>query len=313
MYQDPSDIVLAAFAQVQSLTETLNEYIRVSQHQEISAVSTSLCDECHKNNQNLPRVSRISCPNSSDATITTSLTAVSSTTTATFATVVKNNVSSSPLLSQNTVIDDVLVDDDGYCEIDELRLPAVLIGATVTDNSSSSTIAQSPASTSTPELKRQSTISADSIPEETEHEIHAELISNTASDGDSIKSVIASSECEKTDSHNNEIINDTYDTTSQEISECIADSDTTSLCYDTQHQSVANAHCVEIPTGCGANRLAHATSLAPAVPCHLISNYVTALSLQISLLLVCNIIPYAQSLHKYIYFLHFSVAKAKRT
>lgn len=289
MFQDPSDIVLAAFAQVQSLTETLNEYIRVSQHQEISAVSTSLCDDCHKNNQNLPRASRISCPgsNSSDATLTASLTAASSTTTATFATVVKNNACSSPLLSQSTaepIIDDVLVDDDGYCEIDELRLPAVLIGAALTDNSS---IAQSPASTSTPELKRQSTISADSIPEETEHEIHAELISNTTSDGDGAKTVMASStDCERADSHNE--INDTYDTTSQEISECLADIDTPSLCCDAQHQFVANAHCVDIAAGCGANRLAHATSLAPAVPCHLISNFVTALSLQISLLLVCN-------------------------
>lgn len=286
--------MLAAFAQVQSLTETLNEYIRVSQHQEISAVSTSLCDECHKNNQNLPRASRVSCTgtNSSDATITTSLTAASSTTTATFATVVKNNACSSPLQSQNTIeppIDDVLVDDDGYCEIDELRLPAVLIGAALTDHSS---ISQSPATTSTPELKRQSTISADSIPEETEHEIHAELISNTTSDADGVKTTVVDGVA--ADSHDE--INDTYDTTSNEISECIADIDTNSLCCDTQHESVANAHCVDIATGCGANRLQHATSLAPAVPCHLISNYVTALSLQISLLLVCT--SYASLLHK---------------
>lgn len=288
--------MLAAFAQVQSLTETLNEYIRVSQHQEISAVSTSLCDECHKNNQNLPHASRTSCPgtNSSDATFPTSLTAASSPTTATFATVVKNNECSSPLLTQNItepMIDDVLVDDDGYCEIDELRLPAVLIGAALTDHSS---ISQSPASTSTPELKRQSTISADSIPEETEHEIHAELISNTAIDGDGVKTVIASSDCERADSHNE--INDTYETTSQEISECIADIENASLFFDTQPQPVA--HCVDTVTGCGANRLAHATSLAPAVPCHLISNYVTALSLQISLLLVCNIFHTHHHYHK---------------
>lgn len=285
---------MAAFAQVQSLTETLNEYIRVSQHQEISAVSTSLCDECHKNNQNLPCASLISCPGTYSSDV-----AIAPTTTASFATVVKNNECSLPLLSQNTVepiIDDVLVDDDGYCEIDELRLPAGLIGAALTDNNSQ---AQSPASTITPELKRQSTISADSIPEETEHEIHAELISNTATDGDGVKTAIASSDCERADGVESNA------TSHHQISDGIADIETTSLCCDTQHQSDANAHCVDIATGCGANRLAHATSLAPAVPCHLISNYVTALSVQISLLLVCLIIHTHRGYINNYFFSHF--------
>lgn len=37
---------------------------------------------------------------------------------------------------------------------------------------------------------------------------------------------------------------------------------------------------------CGQNRLLHATSQAPTVPCHLIANYVTGLNAQMSLLLV---------------------------
>lgn len=189
----------------------------------------------------------------------------------------------------DVVDDDILVDDDGYCEIDELRLPTVLSGAGVSFMPASATNAtpttttvvgtSSSASPATiPDLKRQSTISADSIPEETEHEMHAEAGGATAE-----QLAAAAPEQSPLCSNSHIEINDTYDTTSGQISECAIDS---GPCDPIDVTTVAAEITVNAGGVCGTNRLAHVTSLAPAVPCHLISNYVTALSSQISLLLV---------------------------
>lgn len=338
---------MAAFAQVQSLTETLSEYIRVSTHQEISAVSTSLCDECHKHNQQqIIRASRSSQSNIS-STITNSpsastiganasplSTATTSINTATFATVVRNNSAglqaaasavttaaaatcSAALPGASDRVDAVLVDDDGYCEIDELRLPTVLVGAMLATSVVAQTVGNAAANnatpTTTPELKRQSTISADSIPEETEHEIHAELIAASTVTGD-----VDEGCCDELVNYamvadgGHVEINDTYDTTSEQISECIADDSESAACEKPQVATPMMSNCFE--SACSANRLAHATSLAPAVPCHLITNYVNALSLQISQLLVSVVGDFStRGLYAKLFQLFLVTAKAERT
>lgn len=195
------------------------------------------------------------------------------------------------VVNDDDVDDDILVDDDGYCEIDELRLPTVLSGAgvsfmpasatnaTPTTTTVATTSSASPATI--PDLKRQSTISADSIPEETEHEMHAEAGGAAAEQLAAAAAPEQSTLC----SNSHIEINDTYDTTSGQISECAIDSGS---CDPIDVTTVAAVEMTVNAAGgvCGTNRLAHVTSLAPAVPCHLISNYVTALSSQISLLLV---------------------------
>lgn len=338
--QEPSDIVLAAFAQVQSLTETLNDYINISQTQEISAVSTSLCDECHSKAKQSPRQLQNQMQQLQAAGTGTERSSNSSNS-STVITVVRNPSNASDR-------NDIMPDDDGYCEIDEIRLPSILksttsptsissassssmattttASVTVSSSSSSSLISTAPTSTNsinsnqtvvTPDLKRQSTISADSIPEETEHEVSGESkvqttktvssqsVTGTAindhhigngDSGEDEASVVASKILDENDAGDESIsdvltaslsgtnasndadehieVNDAYDSISQQMSEFNLDSGSIAeqkLC------------CSE---ACGANRLIHAQSIAPAVPCHLISIYVAALNSQISQLLV---------------------------
>lgn len=114
--QEPSDILLAAFAQVQSLTEALNDYIKAPhvQSSDILVKSASLCDDCFKSaeqqlherheleqQQQPPATPSSAEPNS---VITSEATDAAATTGAD---------------------DPILPDDDGYCNIDEIRLPAI--------------------------------------------------------------------------------------------------------------------------------------------------------------------------------------------
>ncbi|GAB0090162.1 flocculation protein FLO11-like [Sergentomyia squamirostris] len=191
--KDPSDLVLAAFAQVQQLTETVNEFTRVSQMQEISAVSVALCDDCHKSRSN------VRTPH--------------------------------PVLTRE---DSIQEDEDGYCEIVELRT----VGPP----------AQQPVIAATPRTdqlhKRRST---NSIPEETESEIR--------------------SEAQQQPSGRIEI-NETYVGADEKPKiEC-------DIAVDGGGKEM-----------CGPNRLLHATSLTPSVPCHLISSHTSALNTLVSQLL----------------------------
>lgn len=319
---------MAAYAQAHALLETLNEYIRTSQHQEISAVSTSLCDECYRlgNNRPMPPAAHVSSPSRQSSPSSLSCSSAQTTTTdctpttaATFATIVRNNSEATPNSAADTSTalpstsdqfvvdagdaddDDILVDDDGYCEIDELRLPTVLSGDGVsfipTPPASSINATSYPTTVPTssaaiPDLKRQSTISADSIPEETEHEMHAEAGSGGSAAAQQQQGTIP-------ESYYHIEMNDAYDTI--QVSECAAvDSES---CDPIDSSAVATEMSVAAAntmTGiCGANRLAHVTSLAPAVPCHLITNYVTTLNSQISLLLVS--FRFVRQSHKSLY------------
>lgn len=216
--KDSTDIALAAYAQVQSLTEVINEYMKVTPEQEVSAVSTAVCDICHEKQQQIrPRP-----PSGSGKTVSISdvpppLPPPNK------QTAQPQQQTPAPLAAkiQMCALEETSIheDDDGYCEIDELRLPALpplikTTAATVGTTSSSPPITKTTAakkgspppplptpagsfktpppppppppteeiSTSadsssvapatTPELiKRQSTISADSIPEESADEV----------------------------------------------------------------------------------------------------------------------------------------------
>lgn len=208
--KDSTDIALAAYAQVQSLTEVMNEYMNVTSEQEVSAVSTAVCDKCHeKQVKNRQRTSWFDTdvppplppPNKQVAQAQQQTPAP-----------VATKVQTCALEEAN-----IHEDDDGYCEIDELRLPALpaltktttaLRGSPLTAPITK-TVANKPGSpppplpppagtfktpppppppptksgtasaesssniaTTSPELvKRQSTISADSIPEESADEL----------------------------------------------------------------------------------------------------------------------------------------------
>lgn len=242
--------MLAAFAQVQSLTETLNDHMKVSCRQELAAISTRVCDDCNSSYQHTTRHSH---KNSLGQTTTTSTTATSSTTTSV-------EIQQAPTLPANgrngaavTERTDPVQDDDGYCEIDELRLPTTINNVPQITQSTNNT---------TPELKRQSTISADSIPEETEHEINAELLASSVLCDSELGDVIE--------------VNDTYDGT-----EC--DEHAVDTIGDVRMQLLNT--CMESISG--GNQMNPVNS--PAVPCHLLTQFVATLNLQLSLLLVSSL------------------------
>lgn len=239
--KDSTDIALAAYAQVQSLTEVINDYMKVTPEQEVSAVSTAVCDKCHEKRENQAHARARSCVTGGKTDTKTS----SSDTPPPLPPPNKQMAQAqqqtpAPLVTkmQTCALEEANIheDDDGYCEIDELRLPALppltktsavaAAGAatapllppaakltaakqgspppplpppagsfkspppppppsakspanqqfstptTSTNASTTITSNASPAATSTPELiKRQSTISADSIPEESADEV----------------------------------------------------------------------------------------------------------------------------------------------
>ncbi|XP_036333310.1 uncharacterized protein LOC118744410 isoform X2 [Rhagoletis pomonella] len=162
--KDSADIALAAYAQVQSLTEVLNEYMHVTHEQEISAVSTAVCDQCHEKQQQQhhhhhhsqrpltpltaasSNSSSTSTMNSTSSSTTTQIAATSGAATAAAPsladippplpppnkqiaqqqTPTAKTPTSARTVLQNALMDeDIHEDDDGYCEIDELRLPAL--------------------------------------------------------------------------------------------------------------------------------------------------------------------------------------------
>lgn len=95
--KDPGDLLLAAFAQIQTLNELLGEHIcqprQVNMFREVAAVSNSFCDSCYKAREAL----------NND----------------------RNNVVSSMVSSSSAIETPVRVppieDEDGYCEIEEIR------------------------------------------------------------------------------------------------------------------------------------------------------------------------------------------------
>lgn len=230
--------------------------MKVSCRQELLATSKRVCDDCHSSSGGLQQT-RHSHKNS-----------LSQMATKATATTPPVDIQQSPTLPANArngaaVIERIeqLQDDDGYCEIDELRLPTTINNVPQIPQSTANTTTTT-TTTTTPELKRQSTISADSIPEETEHEINAELLAS---------SVLCDSELGDVTE-----VNDTYDGTT----EC--DEHTVDTMADIRMQLLNS--CMESISG--GNQMNPVNSLAPAVPCHLLTQFVATLNSQLSLLLV---------------------------
>lgn len=232
---------------MQLLTETLNEYLTVSTHQEISAVSTSLCNECHKKHNFI---------NSNSL----------SSTTTTASTIREFEKSELPIS-----IDENDDEEDVYCELDELRNANLeIIASTV--SASAAAAAASVNSDAEQMIKRQSSVSANSIPEETELEINDlsskihEMLTvevenldgnSTAAAGGDVKILDLNSSCD-----NNTMISTLIN---QDLNVLSTNSD----------------------VGCSRlNCLAHISTLVPSVPCYLITGLVTTLNSQITSLMV---------------------------
>lgn len=163
--KDCSDIILAAYAQMQTLTEILNEHTVVTpEQQQLIQASGSLCDKCH--DKQLPS-------DKSTSVISSKLSkqpAIAESTNVTVVVGVENRNPEPPI---NCEI--YQEDDDGYCELAEVRPAAVQKQTSISESGSGSSTASTSHSQSTgspPELlKRQSLISVDSIPEESENEV----------------------------------------------------------------------------------------------------------------------------------------------
>lgn len=157
--KDSADIALAAYDQVQTLTKILNDYMHVSPEREISAVSTAVCDHCHEMDKARKTATRtppppLPPPNKQQAQAQHR--------TPQLKRIPKQKASD---------IEEVAIheDDDGYCEIDELRLPSIAAkspDAPTTPLAPFKYSVAAPAETLPEVSKRQSTISVDSIPEE---------------------------------------------------------------------------------------------------------------------------------------------------
>lgn len=140
--KEPTDLVLAAFAYGQTLMEIVSECMRVSESQQVSAVSTAVCDDCsvlaaasdrtkqsnHHHHIPSPTTTTTKEP-LSEPTVPTiggglvpSATAASATistaTTATFYNSAPAPIGVVAAQDQNVSITE---DEDGYCEIDEVR------------------------------------------------------------------------------------------------------------------------------------------------------------------------------------------------
>ncbi|XP_065366729.1 uncharacterized protein RhoGEF2 isoform X2 [Calliphora vicina] len=130
--KDSTDIALAAYAQVQSLTEVINDYMKVTPEQEVSAVSTAVCDKCHEKRENQPHSrsrSNMACGKAETKTTTTSSDTPPPLPPPNKQMAQAQQQTPAPTVTklQTCALEDANIheDDDGYCEIDELRLPAL--------------------------------------------------------------------------------------------------------------------------------------------------------------------------------------------
>uniref|UniRef100_A0A182NV54 Uncharacterized protein n=1 Tax=Anopheles dirus TaxID=7168 RepID=A0A182NV54_9DIPT len=250
--KEPTDIVLAAFAYGQTLMEILSEYTRVTESQQISAVSTSICDECSvargSTKNHIPSITSTTTIAAKDPIESTVPTIgggggvggpVPSVPSATGASAVMppvgpTSTSTTPPQPIGMVNLDqgvnITEDEDGYCEIDEVRAAAVLMA----ENEKARKLTEAAAAAGVNAV-------------------------DTLDDGGDVGRAPKSPE-----SHIE--INENYDSTQS----------------PSMTQKYSGTLGVEL---CGSNRLLHAATLAPTVPCHLIANYVTGLNAQISQLL----------------------------
>ncbi|XP_070066508.1 uncharacterized protein RhoGEF2 isoform X3 [Drosophila virilis] len=332
--KDSADIALAAYDQVQMLTKILNDYMHVSPEMEISAVSTAVCDHCHEKERLLNiAMSPPPLPKPKKQQQAQQQTPQ-----------LKKTSKRKSLLVEEVAIHE---DDDGYCEIDELRLPSIpakpsdtatplapfnFSNVPATENS---LILDQSNSNNTNIDKRQSTISVDGICGESRDEMHSGLgfnaqnsepsitlkapklieateiiepltlsepndknqtpaskmtIQPTQQMGDSYTLDATQSE-ESADKSDHIEINDVYDNLQAALNRIHTKLSTDDISpKTTQAMPPADVErgVGSVPTVgnlCRLNRIQHANSLEPSVPCHALSSIVNVLNEQISLLL----------------------------
>ncbi|KAH8420973.1 hypothetical protein KR222_000293, partial [Zaprionus bogoriensis] len=325
--KDSADIALATYDQVQTLTKILNEYMHVSPEREISAVSTAVCDHCHEMDKARKTATRtpppppLPPPNKQQAQAQ------------------QRTPQLKRLPKQKAAeIEEVAIheDDDGYCEIDELRLPAIPAkspDAPTTPLAAFKYSVAPPAETGVANAevtKRQSIISVDSILEESADELQKGLDikvkkseaepqaeSSTAAQEKQIdNATLAKTDVEKPEAakateeakaapaevaasvdsaekSDHIEINDVYDTLAHTTLSTIDSSTQTTVALPLTFGK-EKAACSTSATAsalastsnlCGLNRIQHASSLEPSVPCHALSSIVNVLNEQMSLLL----------------------------
>lgn len=275
--QEPSDIILAAFAQVQSLTGILNEHIKMPQVEpmEMLVKSASLCDDCFKTAEKhllehrkqikaeMQQQQQLQQQKKQNTTLICQSSSIPTT-------VINNNSSSDSLIES---INNSVPDDDGYCQIDEIRLPAIIKPAPpIPSNNVSDPRRQSaPAPLPPP--------SDDDDDDDAVNDNNRQTESTTPdnSNSDATPTTAANTNDISTNKSNDEYIevNSAYDSIGQPLTK-----------LDLNVERNNGKTCCDNPIyGNETNADVREYSI-PTIPCHLISSYISALNLHISQLLV---------------------------
>lgn len=318
--QEPSDILLAAFAQVQSLTEALNEYVKIPQitPADMLVKSASLCDDCFKTaekqcleqlqqQQNEQQLNKSTTHSNS----TTSISNNSSQSPSTTSTVIPNN-KLAELCESMTSIEaaNILPDDDGYCEIDEIRLPAITKSPSIkvkTDPRRQSAAAPLPPPTPPATSSEANNDADDSVNTnkmtDSMHDISKTPIKSSTIDGQSKGNHDIASNNEQiscsstspatttttmTDAEHTEV-NYAYDSLAQPLAELNLNSGDAKAKLNNGANKLRSVTCENLCTLPIEFRPIGQQNTVPSIPCHLISAYVASLNLHISQLLVRQI------------------------
>lgn len=312
--QEPSDILLAAFAQVQSLTEALNEYVKIPQltPTDMLVKSASLCDDCFKTAEKqcleqLQQQQQQHNKSTTHSNSTTSISNNSSQSPSTTSTVIPNN-KLAELCESMTSIEaaSILPDDDGYCEIDEIRLPAITKSPSIkakTDPRRQS--AAAPLPPPTPPATGSSEANNDVDDSVTSNKL-ADSMHDPPRPPTKPSSVDGQSKSNHDTASNNEQ-NSSNNASTATTTSTDAEHTEVNFAYDSLAQPLAelnlNSGDAKAKLNNGANKLRSVTceslcplpiefrpvgqqNTIPSIPCHLISAYVASLNLHISQLLV---------------------------
>lgn len=255
--------------------------------------SASLCDDCYKTAEQQCQEQQSIQPTAATSSNTTSISNNSQS--PSIPTVINNK-----MYESSTSIDTagILPDDDGYCQIDEIRLPAITKSPSIkiTDPRRKSAPAPLPIETmenddamnktdSTNDVTpSKSPTNSDNKSTKNNHDTpNNEQISNASSNLTSNTSgnVTTTPDAEHTE------VNSAYDSLSQPLS---------ALSLNTDSKAKLNNGASKVRSTCENLCLPEVTSFVgtqhaiPSIPCHLISAYVSALNLHISQLVVSIIL-----------------------
>lgn len=281
--------MLAAFAQAQSLTEVLNDYINAPhiQPSDILVKSASLCDDCFKSaeQQLQERHEQEQKQKQKQAAAAAAAAAAPQPDSPDEPTTVINNETAE---TTNNADEAILLDDDGYCNIDEIRCPAIPLKVSPTIRSDARR-QSAPAPLPPPDAVAKDEPSlksiTESLSESTENTVKL-AAADTSSPTDSLKKIsksasstdqslsISSNSISKADEHVE--VNYAYDSLSQPLAELSLNSD------DKMIEDAAMMLC-----SLAAKRTTEPFSM-PSIPVHVISIYVAAINQHISQLLVSN-------------------------